>query len=127
MTPEEDFVLREYLESNKHLPPEMRDFHDAKDLFKTIGDRDTSPHEGIEDIVNWRQGMVYTIDHFLWYMAIHGYELRKVKGKIPRKDLAEALEEGREERTEAFRAYRQQIMEQPDDANRTTDGPEGTN
>ncbi len=49
------------------------------------------------DILNFRQGMVYVIDHFLHFMAIHGYELRKIRSKkVPRKDLDKTIEEKKE-------------------------------
>ncbi len=99
-----DEALRKHLESLKYLPPELRDFHDQKDLFKLIGNRDVKVHEhGTPEIINWRQGMIYAIDHFLHFMAVHGYELRKVKGKIPRKNLQDAIEESQKAQREAVR------------------------
>ena len=32
-------VLQDYMESGKYLPEELQDFHDQKDLFKKIGNR----------------------------------------------------------------------------------------
>ena len=104
MTPEEYSVLKDYLKSGKHLPKEFRDFHNQNDLFKLIGGCDVRCHESMPpEIINWRQGQVYVIDYFLWFMATYGYELRKVKSKIPRKDLNEDQEIYRKRLVEAMR------------------------
>jgi len=104
MTPKEESVLQQHLDTGEYLPKELRDFHDQKDLFKAIGDRDVRVHNFLPpEIINWCQGQVYTIDHFLYFMAIHGYELRKVKGKVPRYDLQETIESNRKARLEALR------------------------
>ena len=66
-------TLSEYMKKGMYLPPELRDFHDQKDLFKTIGNRNVSTIESMPEEINWRQGHIYTIDHFLWFMAMHGY------------------------------------------------------
>jgi len=99
-----DDKLIEHLALGKYLPKEFQDFHDQKDLFKAIGDRNVGVHDCLPpEIINWRQGHIYIIDHFLHFMAIHGYELKKVKGKIPRKDLQETIEANRNARLEAMR------------------------
>lgn len=60
------------------LPIDLRDFHDQKDIFKTI--------HGLYQKNNkipctWVDGHVYTIDFFLWFMAQHGYRLQKFKSR----------------------------------------------
>jgi hypothetical protein len=71
-----------------HLPPFMRDFHQQKELFRTLHNY----FNNAEDCtVNWRDGHVYTIDWFLWFMAIHGYKLTKTTAKIEFKDLEETI------------------------------------
>lgn len=98
-----DPALKEHLESGGYIPSEFRDFHELKDLFKAIGPRDLSTHPQIPDEINFRRGMIYVVDHFLHFMAIHGYELRKVEDGIPRKDLQEAIQASNEARLEKFR------------------------
>lgn len=81
---EKDDELQAWLETGKHLPEMMRDFHDQKDLFKAMH----SIYEGDEndnqwdDNPNWRDGQIYTIDWFLWYMAGRGYTLQKNRKKL---------------------------------------------
>ncbi len=70
----------QYLEAKNHLPDELKDFHDQKDLFKTIHQlwaKDSKPLEN----VNWVDGQIYTMDFFLWFMALNGYKLQKIKSK----------------------------------------------
>lgn len=81
-----------------HLPPEFRDFHDQKDLFKQIGNREINGKE-----ITWVDGHVYTIDFFLWIMAKYGYELRRTKRRVKREDIAEAIRQRREAEAEIFR------------------------
>jgi len=73
--------LDDWLKSMEYLPEFMRDFHDQKDLFKTIyslyQDSGTS-----ESVPTWIQAHVFTIDWFLWYMASRGYTLQKSRKKV---------------------------------------------
>lgn len=74
--------LQKYLESGKHLPKKMRDFHDQKDLFKSIHHLyQDDPHTTIphSTIPHWTIGHQYVIDWFLWFMASRGYTLQKNK------------------------------------------------
>ena len=100
MTNEEQQNLMKHMKSGKYLPKDMRDFHDQKDIFKTIGNRKPNYDE-----INWRDGHTYAIDHFLWFMALHGYELRKVKSKMPKYDLHATIEERKQEDRDAFHEY----------------------
>jgi hypothetical protein len=73
--------LQKWLKSGKHLPDFMRDFHDQKDLFKSMHFfyRDMEP---IQDAPNWVDGHTYVIDYFLWYMASRGYTLQKCRKQL---------------------------------------------
>ena len=75
--------IRQWRTEGKHLPPFMRDFHDQKDLFKTIHERYVERPDG----ANWVQAHCYTIDFFLWFMAQHGYTLQKCRTKLPFDDI----------------------------------------
>jgi len=73
--------LTKWLESGKYLPKFLRDFHDQKDLFKTIHILYRN-NDGAETMPNWVTGHIYVIDWFLWYMASRGYTLQKSRKKI---------------------------------------------
>lgn len=75
-----DKEMKAWLDSQKHLPVFMRDFHDQKDLFKAIHDLYSS-NETHREMPNWIQSHMYTIDWFLWYMASRGYTLQKCRAK----------------------------------------------
>lgn len=78
----------EWRESGEHLPEFMRDFHDQKSLFKAL----SSSFGNAEDCpLSFRDGQIYTIDWFLWFMAIHGYKLTKTTAKVECKDIEVAI------------------------------------
>ena len=58
--------LKQWLESMEYLPPFLRDFHDQKDLFKSIH---TIYRDSDSLKPSWPDGMIYVIDCFLWFMA----------------------------------------------------------
>lgn len=72
--------LDEWLESGRHLPDKMRDFHDQKDLFKSMHYLHQDA-EGADKNPTWIQGHIYIIDFFLWFMAARGYTLQKTRKK----------------------------------------------
>jgi hypothetical protein len=72
--------LKQWLESGKYLPDRMRDFHDQKDLFKSMHYLQQD-NEGGEYTPSWVNGHVYIIDRFLWFMASRGYTLQKTRTK----------------------------------------------
>lgn len=83
----------EHVKESNHLPEFLRDFHDQKDLFKTIwewwGDK-------IEDStsIKWIDAHIFTIDYFLWFMGIHGYKLQKDRTKnVDFRDIQETIDE----------------------------------
>lgn len=75
--------LIDYLNSDEHLPERMRDFHDQKELFKTMHEMyQDSPHmKNHKDWPVWVIGHIYVIDWFLWFMASRGYTLQKSRKK----------------------------------------------
>tara|TARA_R110002033_G_scaffold42918_3_gene84218 strand:+ start:859 stop:1143 length:285 start_codon:yes stop_codon:yes gene_type:complete len=81
----------QWREDMGHLPVFMRDFHAQKDLFKAL----SSSFENAEECpLNFRDGQIYTIDWFLWFMAIHGYKLTKTTANIEHKDIDDAIAQG---------------------------------
>lgn len=80
--------LEAWLEDKRHLPECMKDFHDCKDLFKTIHSR-IKP----EPSIDWITAHVYTVDVFLHFMARRGYTLQKNRSNIEFRDLQDDIEE----------------------------------
>ena len=72
--------LQDYLESGKHLPKKLRDFHDQKEFFKSMHLLHQG-NEGADKNPSWVQGHIYIIDFFLWFMAARGYTLQKTRKK----------------------------------------------
>lgn len=72
--------LDTYMSKDEHLPEFMKDFHDQKDLFKTMYDQFKDSHD-VLDNVNWVDAHQFTIDVFLWWMGRHGYKLQKSRTK----------------------------------------------
>ena len=81
----------EWRNEEGHLPNFLKDFDDQRDIFKAI----QACFENSEDCpINLEEAHVYTIDWFLWFMAIHGYTLQKTRAKVEQKDIKEALKAG---------------------------------
>lgn len=94
--------FREWREKGKHLPSFMRDFHDQKDIFKAMMDY----FNNSEDMpVTLKDGHVFTIDWFLWFMAAHGYTLQKTAAKCENfQDLHKTIERSKNARQDQFAA-----------------------
>lgn len=76
-------ILSSFMREGRYLPKFMRDFHDQKDLFKTIHEKYCKHFEDPKNLhtkhIHWQDGQVYVIDVFLWFMAQHGYTLQKTR------------------------------------------------
>lgn len=75
--------LSKWLQSGEYLPVFMRDFHDQKDLFKAMHHIITNANEN----GNARDGHIYVVDTFLWYMARCGYTLQKSRKDVQFRSL----------------------------------------
>ena len=73
--------LSEWMNNGEYLPEILRDFHDQKDLFKTMHYL-YQDNESAKDVPNWINGQIYVIDWFLWYMARRGYTLQKSRKRV---------------------------------------------
>ncbi len=94
----------EFLKSGKYLPPVLRDFHDAKDVFKTMhGTMDMSKNTYCKD-VTWTAGQCYVIDCFLWFMARRGYTLQRSRANVEFRDLADDIKTHRDTTQSMFAA-----------------------
>lgn len=88
MSKEGDKALADWLESGKYLPEFMRDFHDQKDIFKAMHFTiDNADKNG-----NWRDGHIYVVDTFLWYMARCGYTLQRSRKDVDFRDMDKDVE-----------------------------------
>ncbi|MEP8883495.1 hypothetical protein ABKV35_00175 [Enterobacter kobei] len=90
--------LVKWLQSGEYLPGFLRDFHDQKDVFKAMHDTIGNANEN----GNARDGHIYVIDTFLWYMGRCGYTLQKSRKNVEFKDMQEDIERSKERRREAF-------------------------
>jgi hypothetical protein len=86
--------MNKWLESGKYLPSILRDFHDQKDVFKTIHIL-VRNHESTNK-VNWIDAHIYVIDVFLWFMAKRGWTLQRSRMGIPFSDLENDIERVKE-------------------------------
>ena len=91
--------IRKWLKKQKHLPKFLRDFHDQKDVFKTIGGMQNPPYQEL----SWIDGHCYSIDKFLWWMAVHEYTLQKCRAKQPFKNMRETIKAKEDKETEVFK------------------------
>lgn len=87
-----------------YLPPFLRDFHDAKEFFKTL-DGYFEPSEASQALKGhtWVSNQIFTVDFFLWFCGIHGYTLQKCRKKgVEFKDIHETLRAAYEERRKSM-------------------------
>lgn len=84
-----DEKLKRWRADGKHLPKILKDFHNQKEIFRTMhqmtgwndkDDRDKFMPSSSRDITPV-DGQIYTIDCFLWFMARHGYTLQKSRAR----------------------------------------------
>lgn len=86
--------LETWLRSGQYLPPVMRDFHEQKRIFKRIQEMSDRYKWLPGEQPDFRVSMCYTIDIFLWFMAMHGYTLQKTRQGVGGvRSLDETLEE----------------------------------
>ena len=96
--------LDTYLKSGLYLPAPLRDFHDAKEVFKTMHASIDPNNESIKP-VNWMAGQCYVIDIFLWWMAKRGWTLQRSRAAVEFDDLGADVKVYRDEQTEALKGF----------------------
>lgn len=96
-------MINQWRKDGRHLPEFMRDFHDQKNLFRTIHEK-----YQLDQIrrsippIDWVQAHVYTIDAFLWFLAAHGWTLqRNATKRFTFYSIETALERAQEARDDA--------------------------
>lgn len=103
--------LNQWLGDGKYLPTFMRDFHDQKDVFKSVWEiverrKNKDPSHGFGDMT-WVGAHIFTIDVFLWFMAAHGWTLQRTRQPtVPLEfaDLDETIRERRDREAEQLTA-----------------------
>lgn len=98
--------MKDFLESGKHLPPFLRDFHNQKDVFKTLWcymDKSSFPKE--IQTLGWVNFHIIIIDIFLWWMAKRGWTLQRSRQKVEFLDVNEDIKKYKDEQTEAFKKF----------------------
>jgi hypothetical protein len=90
MSQESQEKLNDFLTSGEYLPPILRDFHDQKNVFKSMHLL-YQDNPSAETAPNWRDGHVYTIDWFLFFMGSRGYTLQKCRKNIEFKEIPDFL------------------------------------
>lgn len=97
---------REYVEGGAHLPLEFRDFHDQKELFKTIdASIDWEARAGLpggKPCLGWTDAHVYVIDIFLWFMAQRGWTLQRSRAHVDFRTYRDDLRTRQESETGLF-------------------------
>lgn len=103
-------TAKEFVDSGKHLPPFLQDFHDQKDVFKWLGQfvgnaKQKDEQQGnfrVGDMPNWASAHIYTIDFFLWYMGMAGYTLQRSRSNVDFLDLNACLQQFKQAQLKAF-------------------------
>ena len=103
--------LTEWLRSGEYLPQPLRDFHDQKEVFKTIWQRLLRRFESDPSTktylggMTWPAAQIFVIDHFLWFMAAHGWTLQRSRTHVADgfDDLAAAVQKRRNEEVAVLR------------------------
>lgn len=99
-----------WLKDGKYLPAFMRDFHDQKDLFKSIHGFLNIEKNNIAKNVDWITGQCYVIDVFLWFMGLHGYTLQKNKSKVDFLKIEDTLKEQYDFRSREFNDFLKSVI-----------------
>jgi hypothetical protein len=93
--------LDRWLKDGRYLPSFMRDFHDQKDLFKSIHQTIRVKDHGYSKDVDWVSGQCYVIDIFLWWMARRGYTLQRCRADQEFGNLRDTIRDCNERRSNA--------------------------
>ena len=116
---------REWINKCLHLPYFLRDFHEQKDVFKWIHSKWVGPQieqhkqenkystDYLEG-VSWVQAQIYVIDHFLRFMACHGYTLQKSRKKFDYCSIEETIKAFNDEQAAIFKKMLEE-RHKPDD------------
>lgn len=74
-----------------YLPDFMKDFHDQKDLFKSM-EILFEKNENFKKLPgSWIDRHIYVIDFFLWFMGQNGYTLQKNRSNVEFFDIQDTI------------------------------------
>lgn len=100
--------LRAWLRDGNHLPAPLKDFHDAKDVFKSLHEwvASAKPEQrGPFQRPSWIDGQCYVMDDFLAFMAAHGWTMQRSRAKLTFADLRLTIKNRREKEAIDFRGF----------------------
>ena len=124
-------TMGEWLEGARHLPPFLRDFHDQKDFFKWMWRKVEAAKAKDASLgtylcgVTWTAAHVFVIDHFLWWMAMHGYTLQRCRSRDDFADIKVAIRQMKDEDAAAFRKMLDERSAAPTPGDAPTDKSTG--
>lgn len=105
-------ALTAWLQSGHHLPAWLRDFHDQKEVFKTVGEM---PAQEATSRISWVDGHIYVVDRFLWHMGRWGYTLQRSRAKQDFDDMDADIQARRVKEQQAHSAMLPHLEEKRKD------------
>jgi hypothetical protein len=96
---------QDYVTSGAHLPKPLRDFHDAKDVFKAMHSAVAVDKNAYAKDISWVAGQCYVIDIFLWFMAKRGWTLQRSRAHVDFLNLEDDIKARQEAETAAFKQF----------------------
>ncbi len=98
-------TVEEFKRNGGYLPEVLKDFHDQKDVFKSLHwNYENNPPKSFK-MPDWAEGHVYVIDWFLWFMASYGYTLQRSRAKVDFKSTADMHTARKQEEFSALKSY----------------------
>lgn len=114
--------LDSWLKSGRYLPEPLRDFHDQKDVFKSMHEILNVQEGDPANRVDWITGQCYVIDMFLWFMARRGYTLQRSRQRLPFRDLRADVAAATERRNAIYTAQLKEYMSRGSNPTPTPEG-----
>jgi hypothetical protein len=97
--------LAQFLAEGAHLPEIFKDYSRQENVFQAMHEiTRLNDGDGVAADVTWVQGQSYVIDHFLRFMAYHGYMLLKSELPFPFEDMQSSVERSEERERAAMQA-----------------------
>lgn len=95
--------VKTWIEKGRHLPRFLRDFHDQKDVFKTLS-KFTRTNQNDPYHVSMTNAQVYVIDTFLRVMAACGWTLQRAPKGREYVSLADEIAKMKHQEADMLRA-----------------------
>lgn len=101
--------LERWMKRGGYLPEFMRDFHDQKDVFKALFEFINANETANK--IGWVDAQIFTVDVFLWFMALRGYTLQRSRKDLPFRDIqADVKEAGAHRRSRLTALFEDQMI-----------------